>query len=54
VGSRIKDMQLPSEPKARAAQRKAFRAGLDSDKQIAALHEEVRAFCTKFPVSGTK
>jgi glycine hydroxymethyltransferase len=54
VGSRIKDVQLPSEPKARAAQRKAFRAGLDSDKQLAALHEEVRAFCTKFPVPGTK
>lgn len=54
VGTRIKDVQLPSEPKTRAQRRKAFRAELDADKQLAALHEEVRAFCTKFPVPGTK
>ncbi len=54
VVTRIKDVQLPSEPKTRAQRRKVFRAELDADKQLAALHEEVRAFCTKFPVPGTR
>ncbi len=53
VAAQIRDVQLPGDPKARTAQRKEFRKGIEENAQLAALRDEVRAFCTKFPVPGT-
>ncbi len=54
VAAQIQDFQLPSDPKERSAQRKLFRTAIRDNPHLAALHEEVRAFCAKFPVPGTR
>ncbi len=53
VAGEIKEFQLPGEAKARGVQLKAFRRAIEEHRRLAGLHEEVRAFCLKFPVPGT-
>ncbi len=53
VAVEIKGVQLPADPKERTSQRKGFRTAIQENLQLAALREEVRAFCLKFPVPGT-
>ncbi len=53
VAAAVNEFQLPTDPKARSAQRKEFRKAIEENSQLARLHKEVRAFCLKFPVPGT-
>ncbi len=53
VAAQIQGFQLPADSKERSAQRKLFRTAIKENPDLAALHEEVRAFCAKFPVPGT-
>jgi len=53
VAEEIREFQLPEGREERAARLKAFRRAIEENARLAALREEVRAFCLKFPVPGT-
>ncbi len=53
VAAQVQGFQLPADSKERSAQRKLFRTAIKESPHLAALHDEVRGFCAKFPVPGT-
>ena len=53
VAEEIREFQLPAGREERAARLEAFRRAIEKNAQLAAVREDVRRFCLKFPVAGT-
>jgi glycine hydroxymethyltransferase len=53
VAEEIREFQLPSGREERAARLDAFRRGIEGNVRLAAVREDVRKFCLRFPVPGT-
>lgn len=53
VAEEIEAFKLPRETKERTAALKSFRQIITENRRLAALRDEVREFCLKFPVPGT-
>jgi glycine/serine hydroxymethyltransferase len=53
VAEQIEEFRLPDEREARAAELRRFRKAIQDNSRLAALAEEVRQFCLRFPVPGT-
>ncbi|MGH9200735.1 MAG: hypothetical protein ACRD2A_05810, partial [Vicinamibacterales bacterium] len=53
VAEEIEAFKLPRETKERTAALKSFRQVITENRRLAALRDEVREFCLKFPVPGT-
>jgi glycine hydroxymethyltransferase len=53
VAEEIRDFQLPAGREERAARLEAFRRAIEGNGRLAAVREEVRTFCLRFPVPGT-
>jgi glycine hydroxymethyltransferase len=53
VAEEIAPFQLPEDREERAATLRRFRRAVQESARLAALREDVRAFCLRFPVPGT-
>jgi glycine hydroxymethyltransferase len=53
VAAEIREFQLPGSREERVARLKAFREAIEANARLAAMQEDVRKFCLKFPVPGT-
>jgi glycine hydroxymethyltransferase len=53
VVDEIREFQLPEGRDERAARLEAFRRAIEKNTRLAAMREDVRRFCLKFPVPGT-
>jgi glycine hydroxymethyltransferase len=53
VAEEVREFRLPGGREERTAGLAAFRRAIRDDSQLAALREDVRALCLKFPVAGT-
>jgi glycine hydroxymethyltransferase len=53
VAEEIRQFQLPAGREERAARLEAFRRAIEENGRLAAVREEVRTFCLRFPVPGT-
>jgi glycine hydroxymethyltransferase len=53
VAEEIREFQLPAGREDRAARLEAFRGAIERNERLAAMREEVRKLCLRFPVPGT-
>jgi len=53
VAEQIEEFRLPDEREARSTELRRFRKVIQDNARLASLHEDVRAFCLRFPVPGT-
>jgi glycine hydroxymethyltransferase len=53
VAEQIEAFRLPEEREARAAELRRFRKAIQDSARLAALRDEIREFCLRFPVPGT-
>ncbi len=53
VAEEIREFQLPTGREERAARLEAFRRAIEGNDRLAAVREDVRKFCLRFPVPGT-
>jgi hypothetical protein len=53
VAEQIAEFRLPEEREARAAELRRFRKAIQDSARLAALRDEIREFCLRFPVPGT-
>jgi len=53
VAEEVREFQLPEGREERVARLKAFRQAIEANARLAAMREDVRKFCLRFPVPGT-
>lgn len=53
VADEVAEFKLPEGREERAAQLRKFRRAIEENRRLAAMREDVRSFCLRFPVPGT-
>lgn len=53
VADEVGEFKLPEGREERAAQLRKFRRAIEENRRLAAMREDVRSFCLRFPVPGT-
>jgi hypothetical protein len=49
----IREFHLPEGREERAVRLGAFRHAIETNARLAAMRQDIRSFCLKFPVPGT-